>query len=233
MQPRFPPQWKLPEHHPGNPTDRKHDFLPSSFDFKRDGVRIIPVSTQRPWGTVATQAQTHLPEVVINFTAHYLQLQERLHRELRPLGIPYIGLFSAQMQALRVLLKKFNRIGIVASLTDVPALRTILNEGSSTVSYCQIVLSPYERPLPDSEKFLYELHIVPGMPILYQCEHLAAEGSGEFHPCAGFTWSFNPHETGIADSGEPSHFSHTPLPQHFGTRAEPCACGTAERIFYL
>lgn len=217
----------------GRVPPEAYDTVPSTFDVAHDEISAVHLLKSRSWETVAEHVKNFTPTTVINMLPPYLQLQSRLHSALRPLGVPYTALTSAQFSAVETLAKMLPSPGIITTLRDVPKLANAMTEKTLSVRYVQVVLTLSEKPNISHPFFFYEIHLLPGLPILWQCPALAAEGQNEFHPDTSYEWSFDVDATSLKDTTIPPYFSTRRLSKTFRVKKMPCVCGAGNRVSSL
>ncbi len=218
MRSEFPLIWSG-----GRPGD---DYVPNTFDATAPPtIEAVPLSKDEPWETISLHYQTMQPSLIAGIFPAFTQLGTRFEHSMRTIGLPAATVAEEQMRVPIALLESLAIGGIVLRQGALQRCREEVARVSPTAApYYQVILSPTEAPTVVGEHIFHEIHLVPGMVGLFQCQHLAAEGKGMFHLSDRFSWKHDGSTLMVSDPAD-KRFLKAILPRRFAVEDTGCPCG--------
>lgn len=230
------PVWSVPR----NPHAAVWDWVPNSMldPLKTLGAderrHFVPVDGEDLWETIVPLREEFAVSYIIGFLAPLTHLHVRLYRTVRMSRIAFLSFPLERSEAVAALLPKLSPCGLVLSQSSLSSVRAAIEDAgaSDCVKYMQSVLGIGEQiaevpamPWP----VLREVHLVPGLVVLYQCSHLARESSHAlFHPSERYIWELNERITVTDVHGR---FTRIQLPHAWHYHDAPqCECGARVHI---
>ncbi len=183
------------------------DWVPSTFDTESfDTMRVIDIPRTQLWETIPIYLRS--AHAILGIFPAFLQLDIRFHRTMRALGKPAFSVAEEQMRPGIALIPSMRIDTILLRYDAIERCMHALKDTSS-VPRMIAILSPNETPRSFGSSVQFEMHVLPGVVGLFQCDALRGE-TRAFHPTDHFDSAGYPHKT------------------HGG--ATLCPCGTARTI---
>ncbi len=215
----FPLSWNLP---PGADLG-EYEWVLNGFDTKDlPSINLVPVRRDEPWETIDAHLNRFGAEYLLGIMPTLWQLEVRFHAALRRSGIPVMMVPPINLASVPSLFAQFPIHTVLTPLRYLPELRTLL---PSRDPHYMTILGPSDAPIECSPggKVSQEVHLVPGMVALFQCETLAARPTTGFHPSDRFIWEWENDRLYVTDPA--ARFTRLMLPRHYTMREETCDCG--------
>ncbi|MEK7613045.1 MAG: hypothetical protein AAB449_02810 [Patescibacteria group bacterium] len=218
---------------PVSADDKKYDWVLNTFDSENPDAALVPLDRSEPWDTIAPLALRTGGTVLFGTFPALTQLRPRFIAATESVPLPGITLPPAQAGALPSLLSQLAIGGIVLPQREFAAVADIIKNVHYR-GYFQVLLGLGERPTMEFPNLtlLFEMHLVPGMVGLFQCDALAAERTA-FHPNRRFRWEFEGEKAYVSDFLSAPRFSHIKFPHRIELISKPCACGEQEHVRLL
>ncbi len=215
----------------------EYDWVPNIFDRSRlSELSIVPLGREEAWETIPYFADRFNPAQVLGLFPAFSQLATRFHRAIRSLPYP-IPVANVAEERARVGVALIEPLRIEAVVTMQQGYTNFLEElgqhAAKNKLYYQIILHPEEVPMlaPGMERVFHEIHAVPGMPALYQCEHSTSHRDAHcFHPSRRFAWEFDGEDVFMTDALS-QRFLRARLPLPFTFVEQSCPCGHPITLF--
>lgn len=193
-------------------------YTPSSFDADDAGLAPVARPAEWKWRSLESFLRTGGSHGLISRLPAFWQAVFPMHDACRATGIP---LFVNDPENIPVGAAALDHgfDAVVCEAADIPAFAGYCTERNRTMPKAWFVIRrPGKAPvahLPASGLVWQEVHALPGVPALAQCEHLARERQRVFHM------------TSESDSGVALHADDSPwtLPPDALRACGTCACG--------
>lgn len=198
-------------------------FVANSFNTADlDSLDLLPVGADEPWETIPSLAHMFKPRLILGIFPLILQLEPRFRMAVHSLGMPSLtfapeqsGIFSPVVETLH--------IGGVVMTQDVA--ETVMGALQGRDLYFQIILPRKSSYTSEIGKNVFlEMHIVPGMVGLFQCERLALQREGFLHPSDRFLWEID-DVLRTTDPDLHPRFERLHMGSVRALREENCLCG--------
>ncbi|MCE9541454.1 hypothetical protein K8R03_02745 [Candidatus Kaiserbacteria bacterium] len=213
-------------------ADESYDWVTNSFGPSDPrALDIVPVKCDEPWETLETFTRKCAPHLVLGLFPAFLQIDTRFHRAIHSLGLPVCTMVEEQAKIAAAVVGHLDIGGVVLLQSACTVFERELAKfkPAMTVRYLAI-LAPEERPgIAHGEiDILFELHLVPGIVGLFQCEQ-ARDSARIFHPNDRFVWEFADSKAWVSDN-DGRRFSHAEIPQPVFPHETQCACGRSTSL---
>lgn len=174
------------------------DLVPASIDFS-SASEVLEIDANEAWDTIPLLAASRQPKRMLGIFPSHLQLDARFYRAVRALTLPCFTAPREQMSASISLIDQLSVGAVVLMHTSITDYKEALESFRlKSAPYVQAILSPRDRvPQIEGVEAFFEVHVVPGLPVLYQCEHL--KGTEQFHATTRFDASTFPREVSVRD----------------------------------
>ncbi|MBX4192244.1 hypothetical protein KW798_02035 [Candidatus Parcubacteria bacterium] len=147
-----------------------------------DEKTLVSIPTDTPWETVFTLATLYGASHVLGILPAISQIEQRLHRAVQKLSIPLLAIPPQQIQAIPALLEQIPIGGIILPFANLAEVQSLCR---GTRLYYQAYLGPRDMPTTPIGEVYLEVHTLPGIVALFQCETLAHRKKNEFHQSLG------------------------------------------------
>lgn len=215
----FPLLWDLP----AEAKVGDYEWVLNGFDVTDEhSIHLVPVHRDEPWETIDAHLNRFGVQYMLGIMPTLWQLEVRYHAALRRNGIPVMMVPPINLKSIPGLFAQFPVNSVVTPLQYLPELKELLPDPK--LRYLAIV-GIDEAPSRQSERadILQEVHLIPGMIALFQCETLASSSPASFHPSDRFVWGWDGDRLCMTDPG--GRFTNLALPRRYGIREETCSCG--------
>jgi hypothetical protein len=230
---QLPLSWKAPASEAYN----DYEWVLNEFDTADlDALELIPVRRDEPWETVDMLANLHTPQLILGILPAITQSYQRLHAALERVGLPTFNVAPDQSGVVPALLREMPIGGIITMQTELPRLLDAVQPlAESKKMYCQVILGPRETPIniARGENIFSEVHIVPGVVGLFQCECLSKRKTPIFHVSDRFIWEFRDSTVLVTDTEKHRRFARLAFPHTFRVEETVCPCGRDRELSFL
>ena len=227
----YPLRWEAP-------TDEPHlyDWVPNTTDRTNlPDLDVVPLDKDEPWETIRLLAGVFYPTLILGLFPAFSQYDIRFHRAIRSLPYPMPVSNIAEERA-RVAVALIDPVHVDAVVTMRQGFKNFQRELGEHPArerlYYQIVLGLGEMPdtPPGKGRLFYEVHAVPSMVVLYQCEHVQKESKAHvFHTNTRFTWEFEGQNAFMTDL-EKGRFMRVLLPYRLERLDTRCSCNHPDSL---
>jgi len=164
-------------------------FVPSSFDPADPDFRAIERGGYEVWHSLARLIASAKVRGVMTRLPPFWQAMSPLHAACRERGVPLFLNDIANMPVGGLALKLGVVDAVVAEASDAMRFAEHCADAGVPAPVLWLIVHPASapewQPLRSREKkeglVAHEVHLFPGVPVLEQCEHLAAADEPRFH----------------------------------------------------
>lgn len=209
--------------------------VPSSFDPYETALRAFPRAAAWRWKSLAAAFEKSDSRTIMLNTPLFWQIESYVHTAREGLAALFVNEpFNIPVNIAAITLTNIDTVVLAAEDAKALSLRIVETGVPTPASWVLIhtAASPaWDTPvsLIDARRVVHEVHLLPGVPLLWQCEHLYNQ-SALFHVSDEFTWSISDSSTLITTKEPaPYTFSAFEIPFSLSQNASSCTCG--ENLF--
>lgn len=195
-------------------------LFPSRFDPDDARLRAFPRPIQWHWSSAERILRHFGAQVVMTRLPHFWQLESPIHLICRNVGAP---LFTNEVENVPVAaaaIVSANVDAVITASTSVQSFATFLTEHAIEIPKLWLLIldaSADDWSVPGSltggdVQTAMEIHLSPGVPILYQCPHLAADKKPRFHMSDDYLWQLESNTYITSIGGDPVPLYRYTLP---------------------
>ncbi|MEK7628873.1 MAG: hypothetical protein AAB421_05700 [Patescibacteria group bacterium] len=208
------------------PLQQYHHHTPTRFE-PDDQFLLTPHIRGAAMPSLARTLREHTITRSVVFCSPYLQIDPMIFWTHRSLGIPHASVAAPLQTPTAVeLIKQIEPQCVLATVETARSLLTALDTAGIAhppMWYLLRNTASVERLASDSLVH-YDLHVVPGLSVAYQCEQLATESRERFHLAPELIWSEqNGMQYASTEPDAPLNFSAIPIFRN--TTNQKCMCG--------
>lgn len=205
--------------------------VPSSFDPHERALRAFPRATTWEWKSLRMAFEKSMSRMIMLNTPLFWQIEPYVHGAREGSAALFVNEpFNIPVNTVAATLIGVDTVVIAAE--DAKALSLHIVETGAATPYNWILIheatsSSWDTPAPlvDVKRAVHEIHLVPGVPLLWQCEHLYNQHI-LFHTSGEFTWSISDKKISITTKElAPYTFSDFELPFLLSYTSTACSCG--------
>jgi hypothetical protein len=217
-------------------TDVRHQsaytYTPDSFCAEDDGMQVIPRKVKWEWSSLEKLiCNTNLRGLLFALPTFW-QLEPAAKRASRKAGLPIFVAIPSNIPVLAASINYAEMDTVIAEPQTAIQLGLFLAERNLKFPKMWVLIqqasaSSFAPPisLPETSRVTQEVHLFPGFPILFQCDHLSRAVSPLFHPETAYFFESDDRGTYITSTADPFPFLQLRLPFQLQQAGMECLCG--------
>lgn len=206
--------------------------LPSSFTAEDPLLRAFPRSSNWKWKSLEHTFKAFGTHMMMIHLPLFWQVESYIHAACEGTSAIFVNEpYNIPVSGAAITLTEIDTV--LARPEDAAALYSYIREKNIRTPQHWILIHNAEDPdwnLPklfntQAESVIQEVHLMPGVPLLWQCIHLKNQ-SAHFHISDEFVWNISDTKTLItSQNSEPYLFSNFEIPFTLTQHKSTCVCG--------
>lgn len=213
-------------------ADEHWRVVPSSFSSTDPNLRALPLPQEWQWPSLAETLTALEVHTLILQQPGFWQVEPFAFHAARESSIPVCNIEPQNYPLDRAAIRFAEADGVLAEASEAALLAEYLYAHNVTPLRAWVLIHSADANTWDVPPALvranvqvaHEVHLVPGVPLLVQCGHLAKQNAPRFHRSHICSWSEDLRTPAITIESLPFNLTQFELP--FALQDEGiCTCG--------